>query len=104
MKVSIFLFGVYFGGDMNNFYGILKIEKISEVIFDYHNKNKLYFYITCIDTDNKKYNNRIILKCKETLIDKIYSKLKNGYNIFVLGKVESNKKYNIDVKYLELVL
>lgn len=89
---------------MNNFYGILKIEKISEVIFDYHNKNKLYFYITCIDTDSKKYNNRIILKCKETLIDKIYIKLKNGYNVFVLGKVESNKKYNIDVKHLELVL
>ena len=104
MKVSIFLFGVYFGGDMNNFYGILKIEKISEVIFDYHNKNKLYFYITCIDIDSKKYNSKLILKCNETLIDKIYSKLKNGYNVFVLGKVESNKKYNIDVKHLELVL
>ena len=82
---------------MNNFYGILKIEEISDVIFDYYNKNKLYFYITCIDTDSKKYNNRIILKCKETLIDKIYI-------IFVLGKVESNKKYNIEVKHLELVL
>lgn len=89
---------------MNNFYGILKIEEISDVIFDYYNKNKLYFYITCIDTDSKKYNNRIILKCNETLIDKIYIKLKNGDDIFILGKVESNKKYNIYVKYLELVL
>ena len=77
---------------MNNFYGILKIKEISDVIFDYNHKNKFYFYITCIDTD------------KETLIDKIYIKLKNGYNVFVLGKVESNKKYNIDVKHLELVL
>ena len=89
---------------MNNFYGILKIEKISEVIFDYYNKCKLYCYITCKDTDSKKYNNRIILKCKETLIDNIYSKLKVDSYIFILGKVESNKKYNVDVKYLELVL
>ena len=89
---------------MNNFYGILKIEKISEVIFDYHNKNKLYFYITCIDTDSKKYNNRIILKCKETLIDKIYIKLKNGYNVFVFGSVVNNEKYNVNIKSIELVL
>lgn len=89
---------------MNNFYGILKIEKISEVIFDYYNKNKLYCYLTCIDTDNKKYNNRIILKCNETLIDKIYSQLKIGYYIFTLGKVMNNPRYNIDVNHLELVL
>ena len=89
---------------MNNFYGILKIEEISDVIFDYYNKNKLYFYITCIDTDSKKYNNRIILKCKETLIDKIYIKLKNGYNVFVFGSVVNNEKYNVNIKSIELVL
>lgn len=89
---------------MNNFYGILKIEEISDVIFDYYNKNKLYCYITCIDTDNNKYNTKIILRCNETLIDKMYKKLKIGYNVFVLGKVESKQKYNVDVKYLELVL
>ena len=89
---------------MNNFYGILKIKEISDVIFDYYNKNKLYFYITCIDIDNNKYNTKIILRCNETLIDKIYSKLKIGYNIFILGKVENNPKHNVDVKHLELVL
>jgi len=89
---------------MNNFYGILKIEEISDVIFDYYNKNKLYFYITCIDIDNPKYNSKIILKCDEYLIDGIYSKLEIGNDVFVIGKVAPTPIYNIDVKYLELVL
>ena len=84
---------------MNNFYGILKIEEISDVIFDYYNKNKLYFYITCIDTDSKKYNNRIILKCKETLIDKIYIKIQHRSKTSRVSFVKSEIEYFLVLIY-----
>ena len=89
---------------MNNFYGILKIEKISDVEFEYYNKCKLCYYIICVDIDNKKDNSKFTLKCEEPLIDGIYSKLKIGDNIFVSGNVVNNEKYNVNIKSLELVL
>ena len=89
---------------MNNFYGILKIEKISDVEFEYYNKCKLCYYIICVDIDNKKDNSKFILKCEESLIDGIYSKLKVDNYIFILGKVANNPSYNVYVKFIEFVL
>ena len=46
--------------NMNNFYAILRIIQISDIIFDYYNKCKLSYEIICIDTDCI-YNSKIIV-------------------------------------------
>lgn len=71
---------------MNNFYGILNIKQISDIIFDYYNKCKLSFYILCVDLDCK-HKSQILVYCNEKLIDSIYSKIRKNNMIFVYGKV-----------------
>ena len=56
---------------MNNFYGILNIKQISDIIFDYYNKGKLSFYILCVDLDCK-HKSQILVHCNEKLIDYIF--------------------------------
>ena len=80
---------------MNNFYGILKIYEISDIIFDYYNKCKLLCYIKCIDIDDSTNNSKIVLRLNENLFDIVYTNIKVDDIIFVYGKVVNNKKYNV---------
>ena len=67
---------------MNNFYGILKITEISDIIIDYYNKCKFSYEIICIDNETI-----FKIKCNERFIPNIYSKLKIGKNIIIYGNV-----------------
>lgn len=87
---------------MNNFYGILKIQQVSDVIFDCYNKCKLNFEIVCIDVDCK-YNSKIIIYCDEKLIDNIYSKLKKDNVIFVYGRVINKEKLKVYADKIEII-
>lgn len=71
---------------MNNFYGILKVKHLSDIIFDYYDKCKLSFKIICEDIDCK-HKSQILVYCNEKLIDSIYSKMRKNNMIFVYGKV-----------------
>lgn len=95
MKVSVYL---NFGDIMNNFFGILKVEKISDIIFDYYNKCKCYFKITCVDTDSK-YNNKFLIFCNEKIIDRIYKQIKTNDYIYVFGRVVNSNELSI-VSYI----
>ena len=83
---------------MNNFYGILKIVEISNIIIDYYNKCKFSYEITCID-------NEVVfkVKCNEKFIEKIYPKLKIGKYIFVYGSITFTNT-NLYLTPQELVL
>ena len=83
---------------MNNFYGILKITEISDIIIDYYNKCKFSYEIICIDKDIK-----FKIVCNEKFIEKIYSKLEVGRNIFVYGKIKIDEE-DLYVLPYELVL
>lgn len=75
---------------MNNFYGILKIEEISDIIFDYYNKCNCYFKITCSDMDSK-FNNRLLMICDGKIIDEIYKYININDYIYVHGRALNNK-------------
>ena len=87
---------------MNNFYAILRITQISDIIFDYYNKCKLSYEIVCIDTDCK-YNSKIIVHCDEKLIDNIYAKLKKDDVIFVYGKVINKESITVIAERIEMI-
>lgn len=67
---------------MNNFYGILRVIEISDIIIDYYNKCKFSYEIICID-DRATF--KII--CNENFIENIYSKLEIGKYIFIHGHI-----------------
>ena len=87
---------------MNNFYGILKVKQVSDIVFDYYNKCKLSFEIVCIDVDYK-YISKIIIYCNENLIDDIYSKLRKNNVIFVYGKVINKGRITVIAEKVEII-
>lgn len=88
---------------MNNFYGILKVISVSDIIFDYYNKCKLYFYITCTDEDDKRYKSKILIKCDEKIVKNCYSKIKSNDYIYVYGKIVKEAIVYIDSKLIYIL-
>ena len=88
---------------MNNFYGILKVISVSDIIFDYYNKCKLYFFITCTDEDDKRYKSKILIKCDEIIIRTFYSKIKVNDYIYVYGKIVKEAIVYIDSKLIYIL-
>ena len=88
---------------MNNFYGILKVISVSDIIFDYYNKCKLYFFITCTDEDDKRYKSNILIKCDEKIIRTFYSKIKAKDYIYVYGKIVKEEVVYIDPKLMYIL-
>lgn len=87
---------------MNNFYGILKVKHLSDIIFDYYNKCKLSFEIICVDVDCK-YKSQILVHCNENLVDGIYSKLIKNNMIFVYGKVLNKGNITVMADKIEII-